>query len=119
MTSYVREFMGIPAEESPPGRLDPNYRDGYHGLRMKSGPGQAAYGAYRFAHRADLGSAGGFEGVHGEDRPRRRLPPPDAAEKSGIPEGRDGGVRSLGDPEFLRDFDSRGIRYSADDSERG
>ena len=44
-------------------RADPNWRGGtYHGLRMRSGEHQAAYGEHRLHHRGDLGGHGGVDG---------------------------------------------------------
>lgn len=119
MTRYIREFEGIPSEMTTPGGLDPNYRDGYQGMRMRTGPGQAAYGAYRFLHRAELGTVGGFEGIHGG-----RSLTPGQERLLGVgdlvaPEDRDGAVVPTDDPEFLRDFDSRGIRFSTGDGSDG
>lgn len=108
MTRYEREFEGISSDAIPAEGQDPNFRDGYHGMRMTGGNGQAAYGAHRLLRRDDLESMGGYTGIHGPDgstpdEDRRR------DERGG------GGVHRLDDPEFLRDFDSRGIRYSDED----
>lgn len=108
MTRYEREFEGISSDAVPPEGQDPNFRGGYHGMRMNARNGQAAYGAHRLVRRADLESMGGFTGIHGPDRSTAEQDRRRDAEGAG-------GVRRLDDPEFLKDFDSRGIRYAEDD----
>ena len=106
MARYATDFEGIPGGFAAPTGMDPNYRDGYHGMRMRADPRQAAYGAHRRTRRSDLGTAGGFDGIH------------DAPEFDWItpgPDGSPGGVRDpFTDDEFLRDFDARGQRYAPD-----
>jgi hypothetical protein len=65
MARYEREFSGMPALFTSPRGLDPNFEDGYGGMRMSGGRGRAAYGAHRFGHRYDLETEGGFGGIHG------------------------------------------------------
>jgi hypothetical protein len=107
MARYESEFEGIPGGFSAPTGMDPNYRDGYRGMRMQGEPGQAAYGLYRSLRSADLETAGGFEGIH------------DPTEMGGLVTGDiqpgGGGVRDpFTDAGFLHDFDSRGQRFAAD-----
>jgi hypothetical protein len=107
MTRYEKDFVGIPATDVTPEGLDPNYRDGYQGMRMSAKDGQAAYGAHRLSHQRDLETAGGFGGVHGSNGlPHNRSVLP--------PAGHTGGVRPFSDPELMRDFDSRGQRFATD-----
>lgn len=45
---------------------DPNWSAGqYHGMRMRPGGGQAAYGFHRLTHERDLLAHGGFHGIYG------------------------------------------------------
>ncbi len=107
MTDKDTEFAGIPATDVEPRGSDPNYGDGYQGMRMSAESGQAAYGAHRLIHHRDLETAGGFGGIHGSDNL------PDA--NTIIPaEEKTGGVRPFGDPEMMRDFDTRGERFATD-----
>ena len=110
MSRYSTDFEGIPGGFAAPTGMDPNYRDGYHGMRMHGDAGQAAYGAHRRAHRHDLETAGGFDGIH------------DAPEFDWVasePTTGLGGVRDpFTDEEFLRDFDSRGQRFAPDPQRR-
>lgn len=63
MTRYVDEFMGIPNEFHRARGLDPNYRQHYHGMRMRGHERQAPYGAYRARLREELGHSAGFHGI--------------------------------------------------------
>lgn len=95
------------AEPHPPGQsdqLDPNFGGGYHGLRMVSGGGRAAYGLLRVMHERDLESVGGFDGVHGgTGRTRPALPPVETQPSSNAASGL-----------FGRDFNARGPTYDGD-----
>lgn len=62
MARYVDEYVGISGHPEPPGGRDPNFRGRYRGMRMGAGPGQAAYGWYRWRHADELGGNGGFAG---------------------------------------------------------
>lgn len=106
MERYAKDFEGIPGGFATPEGLDPNFRDGYQGMRMAAGPGQAAYGAYRLTREADLGTWGGFGGIHVRAyRPRLS----DAV----IPlEGGGAVTDPFHAPRFISDFDARGYRYS-------
>ena len=63
MARYEKEFWGMPGEFTESRGLDPNYRDGYHGMRMVGGNGRAAYGAHRWAREGDLEREGGYRGA--------------------------------------------------------
>lgn len=83
---YVDEFAGIPAGFRRPGGQDPNYRDGYAGMRMGGGGGRAPYGAHRMWREHDLETAGGFHGAHDfHDGPNRLPDPRWEREGMGIP----------------------------------
>lgn len=103
MSRYNREFMGISGHPERPGGADPNYRDGYSGVRMRGGPGQAAYGHYRWRHQGDLGFERGVP-MHryGYDYD---LMPVDYGHARRMPNG--GGVHDVRyDDEFMRDFNA-------------
>jgi hypothetical protein len=55
MARYDHWYEGISARPESPRGMDPNYRDGYRGMRMQGGPSQAEYGWYRMRHQDDLG----------------------------------------------------------------
>lgn len=55
MARYVDDYQGISGHPTRPRGLDPNYREGYGGLRMQGGWGQAEYGRYRFVHEDEMG----------------------------------------------------------------
>ncbi|MEX2571150.1 MAG: hypothetical protein WD737_07570 [Gemmatimonadota bacterium] len=74
MARYEREFMGIPAEFTEARGMDPNHSGHYRGMRMGSGQGRAAYGAHRLVHERDLGTEGGFAGLHGRSDDARARP---------------------------------------------
>jgi hypothetical protein len=65
MARYEMDFVGTRAVFGEPRGLDPNYRGGYGGMRMRGGWGRAPYGAHRFARAADLETAGGYGGMYG------------------------------------------------------
>jgi len=65
MARYQTDFEGFPAAFGSPAGLDPNYRDGYRGMRMRGDGRQASYGAHRLARREDLETLGGFQGIYG------------------------------------------------------
>jgi hypothetical protein len=54
MARYDHWYEGISARPEPPRGMDPNYRDGYRGMRMQGGPWQAEYGRYREYHQDSL-----------------------------------------------------------------
>jgi hypothetical protein len=98
MARYVEHFGGLSAGFGEPRGMDPNYRDGYHGLRSSGGAGRAPYGMHRYDRRDDLGTMGGFGGIHGG--PDRR-PDWDGDEEGGL--GRD----AFRAPRLLRHYNSR------------
>jgi hypothetical protein len=102
--TYARDFMGIPARLRAARGRDPNYREGYRGMRMRGEGWQAGYGEHRSRREADLEPYGGFGGIDGGRPPRGR----------GRPE--DGGVRHPEDPRMLRMFNSNssGLRDPGD-----
>jgi len=107
MTRYQHEFMGIPAGSWTPRGMDPNYRGGYRGMRMRGDDRQAAYGWHRWTHEEDFAGSGGFLGR--VDRPLRPSGeggyrrPPAAYDRDW--EG--GGVRDLRrDPRAMREFNA-------------
>ena len=55
MTRYEHWYVGVSARPEPPRGMDPNYRDGYRGMRMQGGAWQADYGRYREHHQGSLG----------------------------------------------------------------
>lgn len=63
MARYEREFFGMPGEFRESRGLDPNYVDGYHGMRMGGGYGRAAYGSHRLMRERDLETEGGYYGT--------------------------------------------------------
>lgn len=108
MTRYERDFLGIPAGFGTPEGLDPNYLNGYLGMRMRAHERQAAYGDHRLTHRSDLAGAGGFDGIHPRRRLGRRRP-------TGRPQPVDGRVADpFRDDQFLADFDARRTRYAGE-----
>lgn len=121
MARYTDEYEGITGGFRPPRGLDPNYRGGYHGMRMEGGPEQAEYGRYRLRHRDDFQGVGGFDGGYsGYYGGRRERSAPDH-----YPEREWGGLRDPRyDREFIRDFNAnspvlrRGGRYGSE-MERG
>lgn len=66
MARYEYEFNGITARFVEPDGLDPNYRRGYGGMRMRGRDGRAPYGSHRLTHPIDLDGSGGFGGIHEE-----------------------------------------------------
>lgn len=130
MARYIHDFRDISADPRPSGGLDPNYRNGYRGMRQGADPGQGAYGRYRWEHRGDLEGSGGYAG-------RSMLPAHEAYDRN-YARGRfydwetrsDGGLRNPRyDREFIRGFNanSQNFRregrwqrhYGADYRERG
>jgi hypothetical protein len=107
MARYETEYQGIPAAFAEARGLDPNYRDGYWGMRMTGGGGRAAYGMLRARLSQDLETAGGFGGIHGHsDRAQIRS-------RYGREES--GGVRDpFRDLDFIRDFNARSPMYDGD-----
>jgi hypothetical protein len=98
MARYESDFSGIGGGFGRPRGRDPNYRDGYQGMRMSGGRGRAAYGSHRMWRAEDLEDAGGFAGIHGGHPDRRQR-------------GRDpqSGVHDpFNDPAFLRQFNAYG-----------
>lgn len=71
MARYIYDYQGMYGVPLPTDGMDPNFRGGYHGLRMEGGPRVAAYGEYRARHRSDLGPQPGSP----------ELPPGDRVEK--------------------------------------
>jgi hypothetical protein len=113
MPRYAEDYQGIPARIEGARGMDPNHRDGgYRGMRMTSGPHQAAYGWHRWTHEGDFETSGGFRGRYGggparsEDRFRNSRPRYDADLR-----GR-GGVHDWRyDTEYLRDFNADSVRF--------
>jgi hypothetical protein len=54
MASYESDYGDIRAAGGAPRGLDPNYRGGYGGMRMRGSQHQAPYGFYRQHHTAEL-----------------------------------------------------------------
>ncbi|MQA90519.1 MAG: hypothetical protein GEU90_09815 [Gemmatimonas sp.] len=110
MARYESEFDGMPALFTQPRGLDPNFRGGYGGMRMRDVWGRAAYGDYRLRHQYELETEGGYCGIHrGLGGPRTRTPR--AWEESG----------GLVDPRVRRaieEFDARGPRYAGPPRQR-
>jgi hypothetical protein len=107
MARYEREYGGIRADAGAPRGMDPNYREGYGGMRMQGSPHQAPYGLYRHHHAGELGNAGpeGYRAGGRYDReaiyPRRRLERPDSAGRG------DGGVHDWREhPEWIRQYNA-------------
>ncbi len=112
MPRYARDFQGIPARIEGASGMDPNHRDGYHGMRMVSGRGQAPYGWHRYTHEADFEGSGGFRGRYGggpagrDDRFSNSRPRYDSELRGG------GGVHDWRyDTEYLRDFNANSTRF--------
>jgi hypothetical protein len=110
MTRYQRDFAGIRGAGEARG-MDPNFRNGYGGMRMGGGNGRAPYGAYRWDRARDLETWGGFEGWGPDGRGRggagRGRPEfhPDVEQR--------GGLRSpYGDERILREFNTRSPELS-------
>jgi hypothetical protein len=98
MSHYVDDFAGISARFTRPTGYDPNYRGGYRGLRTVGGAGRAAYGAHRYLSRGELGTMGGYGGIH--DAPGR----PGRGEEEEVA----GRVRDpFRDERLLRQYNSR------------
>lgn len=112
MPRYERDYQGIPARLDENRGMDPNHRGAYRGMRMRSGPGQAAYGWHRWTHEQDLETSGGFRGTHGggpagsQDRFRNSRPRYDRDLQGG-------GVAHdwRYDTAYLRDFNADSIRF--------
>jgi hypothetical protein len=114
MPRYAEEYGNIPARGYDRG-MDPNHRGGYRGMRMISGPHQAAYGWHRWTHGHDFEGSGGFRGRHGrqDEGGRERFlnfrPRYDRDLRGG------GGVHDWRyDTEYLRDFNSNSSRFEPD-----
>lgn len=111
MARYVDDYRGIIGHDVPGRGMDPNYRGGYEGMRMRGGPSQAEYGWYRALHPGDFAGAGGSGGF-GPRRGPLGLPPAEARMgPTRGPQGPhgwgEGGVRnSRYDRELLHDFNA-------------
>lgn len=53
MASFKDDFIGISADPGEAQGSDPNFRNGYGGMRMTGRDGRAAYGAHRIRRAAD------------------------------------------------------------------
>jgi hypothetical protein len=115
MARYEREFVGMPAEFRDSHGLDPNYRNGYHGMRMLGGYGRAAYGNHRLYHERDLEREGGFPGSRGA---ARGFQPDDPRLYDPSWEMRDRDHSPYQARRAMHDFDSRSPMY-ADPKMRG
>ncbi|MEX2584360.1 MAG: hypothetical protein WD766_13915 [Gemmatimonadota bacterium] len=106
MARYEREFSGMPAYFRGAQGMDPNYVEGYHGMRMQGGRGRAAYGAHRYQQREDLGTEGGYGGIHGRGGAERypRLHP-EWEESGGVRDP----YRNRG---MMQDFNSRSPSFA-------
>lgn len=68
MARYSHDYIGIPARmpgqwDTSRDSMDPNFRGGYRGERMREGGRwQAAYGWHRRTHAEDLEGFGGYRG---------------------------------------------------------
>lgn len=116
MTRYAHDFMGTTTDLVRPRGMDPNFRDGYRGMRMHGDDQQAAYGWYRWRHERDLGGSGGYPGLvdRAQEGGRGGYGPPPAAYDR---DWEGGGVRDLRtDRRALREFNaaSPGLRYGAE-----
>ena len=105
MARYVDDYQGISGHRDRARGMDPNYRGGYGGMRMRAEEGQAAYGAYRVTHPQAFQGSGGVAGRyaprHGSGRPERGQGGYDR-------EWGGGGVRELRrDPDAMREFNAR------------
>jgi hypothetical protein len=109
MARYIDEFVGISAGFRAPSGADPNYRDGYAGMRMIGGRGRAAYGAHRLSREEDLGTAGRFGGLLVSGRGGIRPHSDPRWEESG------GIGASYRDPRLLHDFNAHSPAYLDDD----
>lgn len=102
MARYVDDYQGISGQFERPRGIDPNYRGPYRGMRMRSEPGQAAYGRHRLTHPEDFEGSGGFLGRYG----RRGLYTGEFEAGYGG-QGGGGGVRDLRrDRQALREFNA-------------
>ncbi|CAN5731750.1 hypothetical protein BH23GEM6_BH23GEM6_16150 [soil metagenome] len=114
MPRYANDYHGISAQPEGTRGLDPNHRGAYRGMRMQGGRGMAPYGWYRWTHETDLETSGGFRGSYGGGA---------AAREERFDNFRPRYDRDLGgagvhdaryDTEYLRDFNSRSIRFQED-----
>lgn len=136
MPRYVTDYQGISGQPERGEGMDPNHRNGYHGMRMRAHPGQAAYGWHRWTHEADLETHGGYGGrqlsgsydrdhrsadrgsrydleLHHAGRGRSPWPIDDDHLHAG-------GVRDLRyDDELLREFNADSIRFRNEGRYRG
>jgi len=105
MERYEDEFMGIPGGFAEARGLDPNYRDGYGGMRMRGGNGRAAYGDHRLMRAQDLETEGGFGGIHPirDDGYLERI--------AGRWEDEGGVGDPFANPRLLRDFNAHSPEY--------
>jgi hypothetical protein len=117
MPRYAHDYQGISARDARPRGLDPNHRDGYQGMRVRGGRGQAPYGAYRFTHAGDFEGSGGYQGRYAGDLEggsgRQRGGYDRLLRASGT--GGGGGVHDWRyDTEYLRQFNSESPRFRQD-----
>jgi|GEM_PF-6491896 len=119
MAHYAKDFQGISARPEGNRGLDPNHRGAYGGMRMEGGRSMAPYGWHRWTHQADLETSGGFRGRYGGET----APGGERFNNFRPRYDRDLGGAGVHDARYdtayLRDFNSRSIRFREDAQNSG